>query len=72
MKQEIIDLLKEIVPGWEFTGNEHFVEEGFLDSFDMVLFTDALERKFKVKIDGMDINKKNFNTIDDIIRLIQK
>lgn len=72
MKQEIIEILKEIRPEFDFDENMNFVEMGMLDSFDMVILVNSLEEKYNIVIDGLDILPENFATVDAIETLINK
>ena len=70
MKQQIIDILQEIRPEYNFNENLNFIDEGMLDSFDIVNLVTELDEKYKISIDGMDILPQNFSTIDSIINLL--
>jgi acyl carrier protein len=72
MKQQIIDILQEIRPEFDFNQNFNFIEEGMLDSFDIVTLVTALDEKYAISIDGMDIVPENFATIDSIENLLIK
>lgn len=73
MKKKIISILSELRPEFDFTeGNLNFIEEGMLDSFDVVSLVDSLESEFNLKIDGIDIIPENFATLDSIINLLIK
>jgi acyl carrier protein len=72
MKQQIIDILQEIRPEFDFNQNFNFIEEGMLDSFDIVTLVTALDEKYDISIDGMDIVPENFATIDSIENLLIK
>ena len=72
MKNQIIFILQEIRPEFDFTQSENFLEEGFLDSFDVVRLVSELDNKFGISIDGTDILPENFSNIDKIIGLLNK
>ena len=59
-------------PEFDFTEEVNFIEEGMLDSFDIVSLVDELETNFNVKIDGVDIIPENFSSIDSIEALLKK
>ena len=52
---KIIELLKEIRPEFDFENSEDFIEDGYLDSFDVVSLVELLESTFGIVIDGLDI-----------------
>lgn len=72
MEQEIIKILKEIRPEFDFTQDMNFIKEGILDSFDVVSLVTSLDEYFCISIDGMDIVPENFATVDSIMNLLIK
>ena len=72
MKEKIISILSELRPEFDFTESVNFIEEGMLDSFDIVNLVDELETQFDFKIDGTDVIPENFSSIDSIAAVIEK
>lgn len=72
MKEKIIAILNDLRPEFSFTENVDFIEEGMLDSFDIVSLVDELEEGFGIKIQGIDVIPSNFSTVDNIIALLKK
>lgn len=72
MKQQIINILQEIRPEFDFYQDINFIDEGMLDSFDVVSLVTTLDEKYGISIDGMDILPENFSTVDSIINLLIK
>lgn len=73
MKEKVIKILTELRPEYDFTQEGvNFIEEGMLDSFDVVSLVDALDTEFNIVIDGVDIIPENFSTLNSIISLLQK
>ena len=72
MKQQIINILQEIRPEFDFSQDLNFIEEGMLDSFDIVSLVTTLDENYSISIDGMDILPENFSTIDSILNLLLK
>lgn len=73
MKEQIIKILTELRPEFDFTQEGvNFIEEGMLDSFDIVSLVDALDTEFNVVIDGMDIIPENFSSVASITNLLIK
>ena len=53
MKEQIIKILTELRPEFDFTQEGvNFIEEGMLDSFDMVSLIDSIETEMGVAISG--------------------
>jgi acyl carrier protein len=71
MKSQILEILQETRPESNFDESENFIEDGLLDSFDMVMLIDELEEKFGVSIDGEEIIASNFTSLDSIKNLVE-
>ena len=73
MKEQIIKILTELRPEFDFTQEGvDFIEEGMLDSFDLVALVSELDSTFGISIDGMDILPENFCSVDAIAALLVK
>jgi len=73
MREQIIKILSELRPEFDFTQEGvNFIEEGMLDSFDMVNLVNDLDSTFGISIDGVDILPENFGTVDAIEQLLKK
>ena len=72
MKEKILNILKDIRPEFDFTASLNFIEDGMLDSFDIVTLVDTLDTEYDIVIDGIDIIPENFDSLDSIVRLLQK
>jgi len=65
------EILKEIRPEFDFTGSNDFINDGMLDSFDMMTLVSALDKNYGISIQGTDIlpeNFKNLQTIEALLR----
>ena len=71
MKEKIVKILIERRPEFDFTEDVNFIEEGMLDSFDLVSLVDSIELEFGVAIPGMDILPENFCSVDAIENIIK-
>ena len=72
MKEKIIKILTELRPEFDFTEDVNFIEEGMLDSFDVVNLVTELDSTFGISIDGVDILPENFSSIEAIKNLLIK
>lgn len=72
MKDRIYKILSEIRPEFDFSDSEDFIEDGYLDSFDIVTVIDELEKEFGIIVDGLEVIPENFETVDTIEALINK
>lgn len=73
MQEQIIKILTELRPEFDFTQEGvNFIEEGMLDSFDVVNLVNDLDSTYNISIDGIDILPENFSSIDAIEKLLRK
>lgn len=68
----IYEILEGLRPEFNFKESENFIEDGFLDSFDVISLVSEIEDKFDVLIDALDILPENFNTVNAIAAVIRK
>lgn len=72
MEEQILHILKEIQPSYAFEDGVDFIEEGYLDSFDVVTLVAELEEQFSVSISALDITPENFASVHAICELIRR
>ncbi len=70
--EQIYEMLAEIRPENDFKSSIDFVEDGLLDSFDVITLIDMIEERYGVKIDGLDIVPENFCSAEAIAELVKK
>lgn len=72
LMKKIIEILEDLRSEYNFRESDNFIEDGFLDSFDIVALVSILEEKYNISIDGLDIVPENFETAEAIVKLIRK
>lgn len=72
MKEKILAILQDIRPEVDFNDSEDFIEDGYLDSFDMVALVSNLDKTFGISILGEDIIPENFANIEAIENIVKK
>lgn len=72
MRESILEVLKRVNEDMDFATSEDYIEDGLLDSFDIVTLVEELEDEFGIEIGGTDIVPENFVNIDSIEALIHK
>lgn len=70
--EQIYGILQTLRPEFDFKSSENFVDDGYLDSFDVISLVAELESVFQIQIDAMDILPENFSNIDSILNLVCK
>lgn len=73
MKEKIIEILTDLRPEFDFSQEGiNFINEGMIDSFDLIALVSDLEQQYNITIDGVDVIPENFETIEAIEQLINK
>lgn len=72
MKEKIYTILNELRPEFDYSDSKDFIEDGYLDSFDIVNLVSELENEFGINIEGLDIIPDNFFSVDAICELVRK
>lgn len=70
--EKIFSMLEELKPEQDFTASTDFIEDGMLDSFDIISLISMLEEEYDIIVDGMDVVPENFVSVDSILELIKK
>lgn len=72
MIEKIVDVLGLVRPEFDFTESNSFIEDGLLDSFDLMSLVSNLDLEFSISIDGTDIVPENFKNIKSIEKMLKK
>lgn len=72
MKVKIVAILNDIRSEFDFSEEVNFVENGMLDSFDIVTLVTSLDEEYNISIDGTDIVPANFSSVEAIATLLSK
>jgi acyl carrier protein len=72
MKEQIMNILSGLRPEFDFTQDVNFIDEGMLDSFDVVTLVTTLDEIFDISISGTDILPENFESVEKIEALLKK
>jgi len=70
--EELLELLKEIRSDVDFEKEENLVDDGLIDSFDIVSIISEIGERFDVEITVDDILPENFNSAKAIYALIER
>lgn len=69
---DILAILKELKDDVDFESSKDFVEDGLLDSFDVVNLVGELEDNMDIEISGRDIVPENFVSVEAIENMLEK
>lgn len=69
---KLLEILKEIRPDVDFENETELIDDGILDSFDVVSIISEIDDAFGVQIRINELEPENFNSVEAIWTLIQK
>lgn len=70
--EDLMELLKDIRPDIDFENETALIDDGILDSFDVVSIISEIDDKFGVQIRITELDPENFNSAEAIWKLIQE
>lgn len=69
---ELLTLLQSIKPDVDFSKEKHLIDDGVLDSMDIVAIIAAINEEYDVQFPVMEIQPERFNTIEGIYEVIEE
>lgn len=70
--EKLLELLKNIRPDVDFENETSLIDDGVLDSFDVVSIISELDDEFGVQVKINELDPENFNSVESIWNLVQK
>lgn len=70
--EKLIEILESIRPDIDFRNETALIDDGILDSFDVVSIISELDDTFDVQIRITELDPENFNSAESIWNLIQE
>ena len=67
---EVLNILNSIRPEVNFQESQNFIEDGLLDSFDLIALVSCLDNELGISVLGTDIVPSNFMNLKTIEELI--
>lgn len=72
IKEQVINILKEVKPNKNLEGITDIVDGSYLDSFEIMNLIMMLAETFNVEIDFEEITAENFNSIEAIVSMLER
>lgn len=70
--KKLLDILSEIRPDVDFENETSLIDDGILDSFDVVSIISEIDDVFGVQIRITELDPENFNSAESIWNLVQE
>ena len=71
MRKQIMEILTDICPGIDFETETALIDDGLIDSLDIVAVVTELMEAFDVELGVDDLTPENFNSVEAIEELIE-
>lgn len=70
--EDLLEILRGLHPDVDFETEENLIDDGILDSMDIVSLISEINDAFEVTITAKDIIPANFNSAQALYELIQE
>ncbi|MGN1167471.1 MAG: phosphopantetheine-binding protein [Lachnospiraceae bacterium] len=70
--QELLEILKEILPNVEWESDLDLVDEGIINSIDIITIISEITDEYDIKISSDEMRAENFNSVQAIYDMIQR
>ena len=72
MRKTLLDILNDVKSGIDYEKEQHLVIEQILTSMEIVMIFMKIYDEFDITISPLDIVPENFESLDAILKLINK
>lgn len=69
---ELMEILEELRPDVDFENETALIDDGVLDSFDIVALVGELNNAFDIEIKPNNLVPENFNSAEAVMALIEQ
>ncbi|MBQ6395462.1 MAG: acyl carrier protein [Atopobiaceae bacterium] len=69
--ESIIEILEDVEEDIDYATETTLVDDGLLDSFDILQLIASLNEEFDISIPAKDITPENFNSAEAILELVE-
>ena len=70
--KELMNILTELKPDVDFNEEKGLVDNGILDSFDIVQLISQLKETFDIEISPAEIIPENFNSAESLWNMVKR
>ncbi len=70
IREKVMQVATELCPHIDFETEDSLIDDGILESFDVIQIVTSLMEEFDIVIDADDIEPENLNSIDRMCALV--
>ncbi|MCI9012462.1 MAG: acyl carrier protein [Lachnospiraceae bacterium] len=71
MRERVLQILQEVRHDVDFEKETKLIDDGILDSFDIIAVVSELNENFEIEITADELEPENFNTLDAVVELVE-
>lgn len=72
MKERVLEIVSEIRPDIDFESVQNLIDDGHLDSFDIVSIISELNDEYNITIRVTELKPENFNSVEAMVELVTR
>ena len=70
--EKLLAILKDIDPDIDYENEEHLIDDGLLDSMQVLELVSTLEDEFVIEVTPTELVPANFNSADSMWKMIER
>lgn len=70
--EKLMEILEDVRPDLDFKAETKLIDNGILDSFDIISIVSEINDTFDISINAAHLTNENFNSADAIWALVQE
>lgn len=71
MRESLLEILRDVCPDVDFERETSLIDDGLLESLDIVSIVTGIMDEFDVELNVDDLLPENFNSVDAMLALIE-
>lgn len=71
MREKILQILQDVRSDVDFENETKLIDDGILDSFDIISIVSGLNDEFEIEITADELEAENFNKLEAIVALVK-
>ncbi|MCR4909278.1 MAG: acyl carrier protein [Lachnospiraceae bacterium] len=72
LREEVLAVLTDLCPDVDFEKEEALIDDGIVESFDVIQIVTSLMEQFDIEIDADDIEPENLNSLERIVGMVER
>lgn len=70
--EKLLEILKGIRPDVDFENEKALIDDGVLDSFDVVSIISELNDEYDIQVKVTELEPENFNSVEAIMQMVKR